>query len=88
MFRSLIYDTYPLNDTYIISMISIVHISALVSQFWPRQTVHNSLAHRSTVATSLKDHRPCLLCMRTNVFVGLNQVRIVEVALYMACLSR
>ena len=63
-------------------MVSSVHISILVSQFWPRQAGELlSLAHRarSTVATPLNDHRPRPLHMRINVFAGLQQVRIIEV---------
>ena len=63
-------------------MISSVHISTPISQFWPRQAVELlSLAHhaRFTVTTPLKDHRPCPLRMRINVFAGLKQVWIIEV---------
>ena len=63
-------------------MVSSVHISILVSQFWPRQAGELfSLAHRtySTVATPLKDHRPRPLCIHINVFAGLKQVQIIEV---------
>ena len=63
-------------------MVSSVHISTLVSQFWPRQAVELfSLAHRarSTVTTPLKDHQPRPLRMHINVFAGLKQVRIIEV---------
>ena len=66
-------------------MVSSVHIVTLVSQFWPRQAVELfSLAHRA-VATPLKDHRPHPLHVRINVFAGLKQVRINEVALYTCC---
>ena len=64
-------------------MVSSVHISILVSQFWPRQAGELlSLAHhtRSTVATPLNDHRPRSLRMHINVFAGLQQVRIIEVS--------
>ena len=44
-----------------------------------KTSLQSCQAHRSAVATPLKDHQPHPLRMHTNVFVGLKQVRIIEV---------
>ena len=56
------------------------HTSTQVSQFWSvKASLYNSQAPRSTVATPLKGHQPCPLCLCINTFGELEHVWIIKV---------